>query len=246
MAAVALTLLVTTTTACKRNELDPFGSGWRRLPLAPLAGASYLQDAETSPCVWEVQMQGNKLAIQQLSLKRSSPPPDIRFQITGRMLIGTDGGENGGSLSVIEGANKLPRKILSVNVLQMIPTQGGVAVITGDLQENQGSVWVYSKSAHDGWSVQKRADLHGFPMITGQSGNRILFAYIDGVSVMKDFKESFLATLPLLRLKPNSIAQGSDGNVYLGMRGLVVRLVPDRNGYSQQWFTKPYCLRGGV
>jgi hypothetical protein len=79
--------------------------------------------------------------------------------------------------------------------------------------------------------------------VIGKSGDRILLAYGDAVAILKDFNERQIAALPLLEIWPNSLAQDAKGDVYVGMNAFVVRLVSDRNGYSQQWFTQPDCSR---
>lgn len=121
--------------------------------------------------------------------------------------------------------------------------QDGVEVITGDLASNKGSAWLYSNAEGHGWSIQKKADLRGYPRVIGKSGDRMLFAYGDAVSIMENFNERQIAALPLLDVRPNSIAQDAKGDIYVGMNAFVVRLVSGRNGYTQQWFTQPECLR---
>jgi len=125
----------------------------------------------------------------------------------------------------------------------MFPTRDGIEVITGDLAANDGSVWLFSKSDGSEWAIQKKADLHGYPKAAATTGNRTLLAYGDSVSIMENFSERQIAVLPLLGTWPNSIVQDGRGDVYIGMNAFVVRLVSDRNGYSQQWFSQRDCLR---
>ena len=167
----------------------------------------------------------------------------MRTRFAGGTLIGEDRGEWGGSLSVLEGANQTPQEILSKNVLQMSPTHGGVVVITGDLPANEGSIWLYSDSGGHGWSIQKKADLRGYPEAIGGNGDRALLAYGDAVSIMEQFNEQQIAAIPLLEVHPNSIAQDVNGNIYVGTDAFVVRLVSGRDSYSQQWFTQSDCIR---
>jgi len=239
---LALTLAVSCVCGCKRSELDSFHSNWKKLPLSPLAGSSYLHQAETSPCAWNVQANGDRINIQPVSMPSLQQPTELRVQFAGGTLVGEDRGEWGGSLSVLEGNKQSPREILSKNILQMFPMHGGIVVITGYLPANEGSIWFYSNAEAHGWSLQKKADLHGYPRVVGKSGDRILLAYGDGVSIMEDFNERQIAALPLLGIHPNSIAQDARSNIYLGMNAFVVRLVSDRKGYSQQWFTQRDCL----
>lgn len=241
--AAALTLVVSCACGCKHSELDSFHSNWKKLPLSPLADSSYLRQAEISACVWNVQANGDRINIQRVSMGSLQRPDKLRVQFAGGTLLGEDRGEWGGSLWVLEDSNRTPREILSKNVLQMFPMQDGVEVITGDLASNKGSAWLYSNAEGHGWSIQKKADLRGYPRVIGKSGDRMLFAYGDAVSIMENFNERQIAALPLLDVRPNSIAQDAKGDIYVGMNAFVVRLVSGRNGYTQQWFTQPECLR---
>ena len=220
-AAVALIAAVICAAGCKRSELDGFHSNWRKLPLSPLASSSYLQQAETSPFAWNVHANGNRITIQHVSIRSLQRPQESRIQFPGGTLVGEDRGEWGGSLSVLEHASQTPREILSKNVLQMFVVRTGVTVITGDLQDNKGSVWLYANTGDRGWSIQKKADLHGYPKVIGKSGERILLAYGDAISVMENFSERQIATLPLLEVRPNSIAQDAKGDIYVGMNAFV-------------------------
>jgi len=240
--AVALTLVVSGACSCKNSELDSFHSNWKKLPISPLADAFLLQQAGTSPCAWSVQASGDRITIQRVSMENLQRSHEIRTEFAGGTLVGEDRGEWGGNLSVLEGSDRTSREILSKNVLQMFPMRGGVAVITGDLPSNVGSAWFFSNTEGHGWSIQKKADLHGYPKVIGRSGDRMLFAYGDAVSIMEDFSERQIAAFPLLDVRPNSIAQDAKGDVYVGMNAFVVRLVSDRLGYSQQWFTQGECL----
>ena len=241
--ALALTFVISGACGCKHSELDSFHSNWKKLPLSPLAGSFYLQQAETSPCTWNVQANGDRVNIQRVSMGSLQRPDNLRVQFAGGTLVGEDRGEWGGGLSVLEDSNRRPREILSKNVLQMFPMQDGVEVITGDLPSNKGSAWLYSNAEGHGWSIQKKADLHGYPRVIGKGGDRTLFAYGDAVSIMENFNERQIAALPMLEVHPNSIAQDAKGDIYVGMNAFVVRLVSDRNGYTQQWYTQRECLR---
>jgi len=240
---LALTLLLITTCGCNKSELDSIHTNWKKLPVPPATGAIVLEQAKTSPCTWYVQEKGNRVTIQRVSVLTINLPRESRVQFAGGTLVGEDRGEFGGSLSVSATSNQTTRQILSKNVLQMFPMRDGVTVITGDLASNQGSVWSYSSEGDNGWSIHKKADLHGYPRIIGKSGDRLLFAYGDAVSTMEDFNELQIAPLPLLDVHPNSIARDAKGYIYVGMNAFVVRLVPDPHGYSPQWFTQGDCLR---
>jgi hypothetical protein len=60
---------------------------------------------------------------------------------------------------------------------------------------------------------------------------------------MENFSERQIAALPMLEVHPNSVAQDATGDIFVGTSTFIVRLVSNRNGYSQQWFTQRDCLR---
>lgn len=180
-----------------------------------------------------MQANGDRINIQRVSMERLQRPDKLRVQFVGGTLVGEDRGEWGGSLSVLEDSNQTPREILNQNVLQMFTVQGAVEVITGDLPSNEGSTWLYSNVEGHGWSIQKKADLHGYPRVIGKTGDRMLFAYGDAVSIMENFNERQIASLPMMDVRPNSIAQDTRGDIYVGMNAFVVRVVSNRNGYPR-------------
>ena len=61
----------------------------------------------------------------------------------------------------------------------------------------------------------------------------MLFAYGDAVSIMENFNERQIASLPMMDVRPNSIAQDTRGDIYVGMNAFVVRVVSNRNGYPR-------------
>lgn len=145
---------------------------------------------------------------------------------------------------MVDTAGGAPRKILDKNILQMIALENGVAVITGYLPANEGSVWLYTKVNGSNSTIQKKADLNGYPKVVGRGDNRILLVYGNGVSVVdSDFNNRLISRLPIINVQPNSVAQDATGSIYVGMNAFVVRLVPGRAGYSQEWFTQRACLQ---
>ncbi len=241
--AIAICLLISCAAGCKHSELDSFRSTWKKLSANPLEGSYYLQQAKTSSCKWEVKALDDQIAILRVPVRSVQSPDTLQLEFAGGTLVGENRGEWGGSLLVKENGNGNSREILSENVLKMYPMRDGVVVVTGRLDANEGSVWLYSEAAGHSWQINRKAHLHGYPRTIGKKGDRILFAYGDAVSMMEDFRERQIATLPLLETYPNSIAQDANDNIYIGMDGFVVRLLSDRQSYSQQWFTRPECMR---
>jgi hypothetical protein len=240
--SVGLLLAVWCITACHRSAPGPLG-GWERLKVSPVAGAAVLQRAEVSPCAWSVEANGKNVTVHSISGSKYERPHDLRIQSAGGTLIGEDRGEWVGGLSIVDASGGKPRTILHENVLQMYSSGNGVVVIAGDLPANQGSIWLFAKAEGRDWSIEKKTDLSGYPRAIGQSGDDILLAYGDGVSVVDSgFKEHRIANLPLLDIRPNSIARVAESDIYVGMNAFVVRLALGNNGYSQEWLTEQACL----
>lgn len=240
--SVGLILAVWCTTGCKRSVPCP-NRGWEKLRVSPVAGAEVLKKAAVSPCTWRVEPDGINVTVHGISGRKYERPHDLRLQSAGGMLIGEDRGEWVGSLSVVDASGGKPRTILHKNVLKMYSSRNGAVVIAGDLPANEGSIWLFAKAAGRDWSIEKKTDLSGYPRAIGQSGDDILLAYGDGVSVVDSgFKEHRIANLPLLEISPNSIARVEKSDIYVGTNAFVVRLALGTNGYSQEWLTEQVCL----
>ena len=109
-----------------------------------LDNAPYLQEASESPCFWNVARDGGNIRITlEPSEKVAFDHADeVRLKTDAGLLVGTDKGEWGGSLSLIP-TNGLPAKVLlSENVRQLVPVKSGILVFTGRLDFDKGSVWL--------------------------------------------------------------------------------------------------------
>ncbi len=229
-------------TSCKRGQ-DPLAHGWEKDDGEPLAGALILEQAGSSECVWRVDEVQHTITISRVPKYGHSHPEEVRIQTPNGTLIGEDHGEWGGSLSVLNVSSEVPKRLLDKNVRQIIPVKSGFAVITGNLSFNEGTVWLYSKGNAGIWSIEKKADLNGYPKAIRNGGSGILLVRGDGVDLVDaDFKVRRLAELPLLEVHPNSVAEDARGSIYIGMDAFVVRLVPNQTGYEHEWFAGKKCL----
>ena len=96
---------------------------------------------------------------------------ETRVEYGGATFTGEDHGEWGGTLSVVDATGGAPKKILlNENILQLFVLEHGVAVITGYLPANEGSIWLYAKVDGGTSAIQKKADLSGCPKVIGRSG----------------------------------------------------------------------------
>jgi hypothetical protein len=217
--------------------------GWQRIGVEPLAGSIFLQQGEESDCIWQVNQAAQKVTVSRVSTAVYDRADNERIQTAGGVLVGEDHGEWGGSLSLLETNGGPPRLILDKNVVQMLQMKSGILVVTGDLPANEGSIWLYSITNGREWSIEKRAELSGYPRVIGRSNSGILLVNADGVFLVDDsLKVQKLAELPLFDVRPTSVAEDADGTIYIGMKAFVVRLVPNRTGYTHEWFAGAGCL----
>jgi hypothetical protein len=239
----ALLLLLTGGTACKRAEFDPLQQRRTKVGSEPLAGAPLLRQAEESSCVWQVNQQAGKVTVSRQKILNQHPQ-EIRVQTPNGTLVGTDRGEWGGALTLSKGKEYPPEKILDGDVLQIIPTRKGFLIVTGSLPSNEGALWLYSKSINREWTIEKKVDLHGYPLAAYETTSGIWLATGDSIYLLDDkFEVQNHNDMPWLQLHPNSIAVENSGAVYVGMQAFVVRLIPTGTGYRQEWFVGDGCLR---
>jgi hypothetical protein len=229
---------------CKRISDDPLRH-WEAVPEEPAGNSIILQQAGESHCVWTVAQDADTrhVAIQQ-TVRGEPKEREVRLQTKAGVLVGTDNGEWGGSLSLIDANGVETKRLLDENVLQLLPLKSGVLVFTGllHLGTDEGAVWLFSKGSNGNWSIKKIADLNGKPNAASN---------IDGVALavgghgVYRLDQSFNLTeipLPLEQTHPNSISEDAQGRIYIGMDAFVVRLVPAKTGYTHEWFTRPGCL----
>jgi len=170
---------------------------------------------------------------------------EIRLQTDAGTLVGTNKGEYVGSLSLAGPNGAFVKRLLAENVIQLLPVKSGVLVFTGllHLDADQGSVWLYSKTSNNDWSIKKLFDLDGYPRVVYSDNGDILAVTGHGVSrVDQSLNLSKIASLPFAQTLPNSLSEDARGRVYIGMNALVVRLVPTKAGYTHEWFTRSECL----
>jgi hypothetical protein len=239
----ALLLLLTGGTGCQRARLDPLQQGWTNVGSEPLVGSPLLGQAEESSCVWQINQQAGKVTVSRQRILNQRPQ-DIRVQTSNGTLIGSNHGEWGGALTISKGKKGPPEKILDGDVLQIVPAREGFLIITGSLPSDEGALWRYSKSLNREWTIEKKADLHGYPQASYETASGIWLATGDSIYLLDDkFEVQNHNDMPWLQLHPNSIAADNSGAVYVGMQAFVVRLTPTGTGYRHEWFVGDGCLR---
>ena len=229
---------------CKRISDDPL-THWEAIPEEPAENSIILQQARESRCIWGVAQDAGtrRIAIQQ-TVRGEPKERQVRLQTEAGVLVGTDNGEWGGSLSLTDANGVETKRLLDKNVLQLFPAKSGVLVFTGllHLGTDEGAVWLFSKGSDGNWSIKKIADLNGKPNAASSSGGGALAVGGHGVYRLDQSFNLTEIPLPLAQTHPNSISEDAQGMIYIGMDAFVVRLVPAQTGYTHEWFTKPECL----
>jgi len=107
-------------------------------------------------------------------------------------------------------------------------------------------LWLFYKDQGDRWSIRKIADLDGHPSAINNNNGRTVIVTSHGVSLVnQESGAKEIASLPFAQIYPNSVAEDIHGQIYIGMNAFVVRLIPTKAGYADEWFTKPHCLDSG-
>jgi hypothetical protein len=154
-------------------------------------------------------------------------------------LIGFDGGEfEGGLWSTNEDGSQTKALLSNVDIHAMFQTTKGVVVLEGlaHIASDKGSAFFVPASSWASSAATKIADLHSSPEASVQeSPDTLLIA--TNKAVLRLNAAGLLTTLfeqPNGFLGPRSILS-TDRQIYVGMRGYVLRLHPSSTGYLSQW-----------
>ena len=242
-----LSLACSCMMSCKNLSDDPMAHNWQAMAGEPAANSPILQQAAESQCAWVVSRDAKDahIKIEGAASLTHQQGREIRLQVETGILVGTNNGEYSGSLSLTDPTGTFTKRILAENVIRLLPVKSGVLVFTGllHLDADKGSVWLYSRTSNNDWSIKKLFELDGYPRAV-YSGDEDVLA-VTGHSVFRvdqSLNLTKVASLPFAQTLPNSLAEDARGRVYIGMNAFVLRLVPTTTGYTHEWFTKSGCL----
>ncbi|MDR2219073.1 MAG: hypothetical protein LBE24_00645 [Methylobacillus sp.] len=163
----------------------------------------------------------------QLDIQKTHEVEQHTLEIADGTLVGTDHGEWGGKLTFNpRDANKNTVEIKSGNIKFIFNFQGRIYFIEGlaHLGINEGAIYRLD-SANNQYSYAKLVDFDDAPQAFAIHGDRLLIATFEGFYVVEDFKKT-----PIFEdafwssLYPASIAVLDDKNVFMGIRGGIVKL----------------------
>jgi hypothetical protein len=169
-----------------------------------------------------------------------------------RWLLGTDAGEFGGGLWLIDETTGSITDVLQdsvsfpANVHGIMKTNQGAYILTGlaHLSMDTGALYFLpaNGSAKD---LRKTADLGSAPSSFVQDDENSFLIVTNGalLRLKRNGSLESLHKYNLASLYPNSVALDSEKNVYIGMRFFVLKLSPVHTGYAEKWMVPKRCRK---
>jgi hypothetical protein len=199
---------------------------------------------------WRVLNEGKDLKIVEDTPETVELPPEFKLsapgwrlarkhvlKFDGGWLVGIDAGEWGGGLWITNEAGSEAKNLVRENVKGIIPTARGILVFSGlaHLGMDFGDVLILSEPRSMRVNLEWSAHLDSEPVaFARQPDDSVLIATTHGVSLISPPRGPgqtdavrrlfFLKQFRTYMFSVNSIAKAPDGSIYLGSRGLVVRI----------------------
>ena len=196
----------------------------------------------------------------------SPPGLTTTVQFPNAWLLAFDAGEFGGGLWLTNQDGSAAKPILTDNVQAIVPLNGSVLVLSGLVHGllDFGNAYIFSVPDKLDMSLQFTAHLDSAPRAhTRESDHSVLVATKNGLSrimtsgtqeelfhfptwVREQDEKSIVEKSDVVYLggsRPNSIALGSNGTVFVGMSLFVLRLRKRATGYIEDWLLPNSCRR---
>jgi hypothetical protein len=211
---------------------------------------------------WQVSLQQGAAKIVKFDRRSAEQPPMppllkvMRNAMRGHKtlvkfadswLLGIDGGEFGGGLWVSSLDGSETRQVWDKDVKSIIPVRDKILVLSGlaHMIFDSGDALVLSQPHGLEVNVERRINLDGEPRAyTMDAGGSVLIVTTRSLSrITEAWQLERLLFLPdFMRLQyANSIIQEPDGTIYIGMRMLVLRLLPPE--YKEEWLLPDECRK---
>lgn len=200
-------------------------------------GMSINEFAETNPPkVWSKEWQplnnskntfGVEIKNGKLEIKRVNPTYDSEFDLPNGKLIGINGGEFGGKLSYVPSdKSKEEIEIKETNAKYIFSFKGKIYFLEGLAHMDWSVGGLFELTINDDkFTYNEIVDLEDSPEAFTIFEDTILIATHKNFYIIKDnkkelvFKNTFWESL-----YPNSIAALDPKNVFIGMRGGIVKI----------------------
>ena len=224
--------------------------------------------SKANPSLWECAGYGGSqiVSLEEGSLRIGKPPDEEPGQVplpqhlklskemqgsrsllrtADGWLVGFDAGEFGGGLWWFNNEGDKNQKLLSENVHAIYHTRDGVFVLVGlaHLSLNSGKIYQFTETAEE-VGVTHVADFGGSPEAsTVDSDGRFVVATprsVVAVDYAGNLRELYKSGEDLTY--PTSVVVNANGDIFVGMRFFVLRLIPGNSGdYRPQWLMEKEC-----
>jgi hypothetical protein len=238
-----------------RLQSQQLAGNWKIVP-APAIGSAELYATDVP--VWKVREDGAVVTASHWTrrdreeqektflpehLTRDAlmhgAPSSLRLD-GGGWLIGFDGGEfDGGLWSTSEDGRQTKLLVHQADIHGLIRTPDGVIVLSGlaHATMDQGSAVFVPNSSWDKAEVHPISDLSSSPQAWVQDSPSTVLVVTNKaiLRVHEVGTADTLASLPYGPIVARSIVIAADRTIYVGVRGYILRLLPQPNGYTLQW-----------
>lgn len=204
---------------------------------------------------WSVSSKNSEVQVRPLQEKQTDLLPfDLpkKSSFLGRRtavaindgyLVGFDAGEWGGGLWWFSENGSKNYRISKEHVKNIFDVHGAVLVISGIAHgiKNTGKITQLVNHSNI-WTIEKTIDLGSAPMTALHDDKGTVFIITTkGLLRYYSDKVEILHLTNYALLYPNSLAIGTDGTVFVGMRFAVAKLVPRQGEYLETWLVQPKC-----
>ncbi len=159
-------------------------------------------------------------------------------------LIGLDGGEFGGGLWFAPRGSSEQVQLSSENVMAILPVSGGALILTEYFHypHNSGKLYFASENSGGKWALRLTVDLGAAPVAAVREGPTSFIAVTADRALRIDDSGNIqpLGTLPAY-LRPNSVAIGKNGDIYIGMPFVVYRFRKTGKSYLPEALIPDSC-----
>jgi hypothetical protein len=204
-------------------------------------------------CEWSVTLSDG--LIVPASQKESEPPDTLGLHLAANwgvpsqvqrrpqgILVGFNNGEWGGALRWYSPAGAFRGKLLSENIIDIVPGVDRSIVLAGlaHLGAEYGKAIELVENETQ-FNVGRSATLNSPPCaaVRERTGALLIATNRTLLRLGPDFSVSLLLEAHWHPLYPNSIVVDAAGTAYLGMRSVLARVTPINGGYREEWLIPP-------
>ena len=172
--------------------------------------------------------------------------PSSYLPVADGFLVAIDAGEWGGGLWWILGTGARHQAVLDENVAAIVDLGGIPVAITGlaHRSEDKGFIRELTRNPRtQRWGVRRSLSLRSAPQTISARGDAVTIVTNEAVFRYRQGKLRRVVSAHFSSLYPNSVVEGDDGTLYVGMRYLVLRLQTVLGGRPQlTWLRPPDCV----